>query len=181
MARARHNCPVMASQHTRRRRTRTGKGFSMLIHEYFTSSEYAELSPRAVKALIDIYTQFRGSNNGDLTAAWSVMAKRGWTSKDQLSKALRELLERGWLTVTRQGGFEGGKHRPRLYAVTWLGIDYCDGKLDVQPHPAPSHAWKRRDKIIVLPRHTGQPDPHHGSVVSEKSAHRPAPRVSGGG
>jgi hypothetical protein len=164
-----------------RKRRRTTRGFSMLIHDYFTSPEYAELSSRAVKLLIDIYTQFRGSNNGDLTAAWSVMAKRGWTSKDQLGKALRELLERGWVIVTRQGGFKGGKHLPRLYAVTWLGIDHCDGKLDVRPHPAPSHAWKRRDEIILLPRHTGQPDPPHGSAETVEIADQAAPRVSGGG
>jgi hypothetical protein len=109
------------------------------------------------------------------------MSRRGWTSKDQLAKAIAELLERGWLTVTRQGGFSGGRHLPRLYAVTWLGIDYCGGKLDVKPDPVPAHSWKRAGKIIVLPRHTGQPDPPHGSVGEEKSPDCPAVRVGKGG
>src|SRR5262245_42738644 len=104
-------------------RRKTGRGFSMLIHDYFTSAEYAELSPRALKALLDLYTQFKGNNNGDLCAAWTLMKRRGWTSKDQLGKAMAELLERGWIEVTRQGGFQGGRHMARLYAVTWLGID----------------------------------------------------------
>lgn len=152
----------------------------MLVHEYFTSVEYAELSPRALKALVDVYTQFRGNNNGDLQASWSLMSKRGWTSKDQLGKAICELLERGWLLVTRQGGFQGGRHLPRLYAVTWLGIDYCGGKLDVSPNPVPAHAWKRpanTTPALHLPRTTGQPAPQHGSVPAPGIADRPATRV----
>jgi hypothetical protein len=169
----------MASQRTRaKRRGKPGKGFSMLIHEYFTSAEYAELSPRAVKALVDVYTQFRGNNNGDLAASWSVMKPRGWTSKDQLGKAIAELLDRGWLEATRMGGFDGGKHRPRLYAVTWLGIDYCSGKLDVPANPVPSMAWRRRQKAEVLPRSTGRLDPQRGAVACPEIFNGPAPRVS---
>ena len=150
----------------------------MLVHEYFTSQEYACLSPRAVKALVDVYTQFKGGNNGDLVASWSVMSKRGWTSKDQLGKAIDELLERGWLQITRQGGFQGGKHRPRLLAVTWLGIDYCAGKLDCRPDPVPSMAWKRpTPPVTLLPRHTGQSDPQGGSVETQESSDCPAARV----
>ena len=89
----------------RQKGRRNHRGFSMLFHDYFTSAEYAAVSPRAVKALLDIYCQFRGSNNGDLCAAWTIMSKRGWTSKDQLDKALRELLEqagsssRAWAAI----------------------------------------------------------------------------------
>src|SRR5687767_5088347 len=105
----------MASQRTRRGRTRTGKGFSMLVHEYFTSAQYARLSASALKALVDLYTQFRGNNNGDLCAAWKIMVARGWTSKGALSKALQELLDGGWIVITRMGG----NRVARLYAVTW--------------------------------------------------------------
>lgn len=150
----------------------------MLIHDYFTSQEYAALSPRAVKALVDVYCQFKGGNNGDLVASWSVMSKRGWTSKDQLGKAIAELLEHGWLEITRQGGFKGGKHLPRLLAVTWLGIDYCGGKLDCKPNPVPSMAWRRpAPPVTLLPRPTGQPAPPHGSVEAQETADCPALRV----
>ena len=119
----------------------------MLVHEYFTSSEYSELGAFEVKALIDLYTQYRGNNNGDFCAAWSVMAPRGWRSKDALRLALKGLLDKGWITITRMGG----NRVARLYGVTWLGVDHCDGKLDIKPDPVPMMSW-RRPKTISADR-----------------------------
>ena len=140
--------------------------FSKLIHAYFQSPEFAGLSPRAVKALIDIYCQYRGNNNGDLCAAISIMKARGWRSKDQLSKALKELIEKGWLTITRQGG----RNMATLYAVTFMPIDECHGKLDVMPTSTPLHLWKRPGLIpvaaICLPRPAGQVAPPHGARIA---------------
>lgn len=166
-----------------RKRAKTGRGFSMLIHDYFTSLEYAELSPRAVKALVDLYCQFKGSNNGDLCAAWTLMARRGWTSKDQLAKAVAELLERGWIAVTRQGG----RRISTLYAVTWLGIDSCGGKLDVRADPTPAMTWRRPAMVASrpaatvhsLPRPAGQSAPPHGSMAKPEDELCPAVRVNG--
>lgn len=156
---------------------RTTRGFSMLIHDYFRSPQYAALSARAVKALIDLYTQFRGNNNGDLCATWSIMRTLGWTSKDQLGKAIAELEECGWIIRTRQGPASralNGRKPPTLYAVTFLGIDHCGGKLDVQPNPAPSHLWK----TMCPPRPTGHVDPPHGAKDEGKQAYCPAPRAN---
>ena len=139
-------------------------GFSRLIHAYFETLEYAALSPRAVKALIDIYCQYRGSNNGDLTGAFSVMRKRGWSSKDQLSKALKELLDGGWLMVTRQGG----RHSATLYAVTFMPIDACGGKLDVKATATAPHLWKKTDDGAC---EINFPSPPHGAMC-------PATRVN---
>lgn len=164
----------MATRRAKWRGKRSSKGFSMLVHEYFRSAEYARLSPRAVKALIDLYTQFRGGNNGDLCAAWTVMAPLGWTSKDQLAKAIQELLEAGWVVITRQGG----RRIPTLYAVTWLGIDACDGKLDVRPNPVPLMLWRRPVATLALSRPTGQSAPPHGSIEAPPADDCPAPRVS---
>lgn len=142
---------------------RSGQGYSQLIHAYFESPEYAELSPRAVKALIDIFCQYRGANNGDLCAAIGVMRSRGWRSKDQLAKALEELLDKGWLMVTRQGG----RHLATLYAVTFMSIDACGGKLDVKATTTPPHLWKKlkpvAQPLISLPRSAGQCAPPHGA------------------
>ena len=101
--------------------------------------KYARLKPRAVKLLIDVYSQYNGHNNGDFTAAFSVMRKRGWSSKDQLRKALLELLEVGYLKQTRQGG----KHQCSLFAVTFRPIDECKGKLDIAPTQVAPGDWKR--------------------------------------
>jgi hypothetical protein len=93
-----------------------------------------------VKALLDVVTQYRGTNNGALTASWAAMRPRGWTSKDQLAKAVRELEECGWILRTRQGSIT----QPTWYAITFRGIDYCGGQLDagVRADPKPLHLWK---------------------------------------
>ena len=61
----------------------------------------------------------------------------------------------------------GGKRVARLYAVTWLGIDPCDGKLDVRAHPAPLMTWRRPSKVICLTRLPGQSAPPAGSMEVE--------------
>jgi hypothetical protein len=47
-------------------------------------------------------------------------------------------LAHGFIEQTRQGG----KNQCSLYAVTWLAIDECNGKLDVNPTRAASNLWK---------------------------------------
>ena len=130
----------MASKHSLRRskgRSESGS-FVALQHNILEHEQYAMLPMRAVKLLIDIYAQYRGSNNGDLCATWSMMKKRGWKSQDTLSKALSDLINRGWLVLTRQGG----RHQASLYAVTFKGIDECGGKLDRPANPRPLNYWK---------------------------------------
>jgi len=102
-------------------------------------SNYASLSPKAVKLLLDLFAQYNGNNNGDFQMTWGFMSKDGrWKSKDTLYKARDELVEKGFIEMTRQGG----KHRCSLYAVTWKEINYCKGKLDVADTLVASGAWK---------------------------------------
>lgn len=129
----------------RRGKSGIGKSFSMLIHAYWQSPQYAKLSPRAVKLLVDLLCQYRGANNGDITTAWSVMQERGWRSKALLYAARLELERRGWILRTRQGGINA----PTLYALTFEGINDCRdsfgrSKLDpgVRPDPKPLHLWQ---------------------------------------
>ena len=126
-----------------------------LPHAIIQSPEYAELNARAVKLLIDLFIQFRGDNNGDFTAAWTVMRQHGWQSKDTLYRALKTLIERGWIIKTRQGG----KHLCSLYAVSWLPIDECNGKLDITPNRVALGTWKQTDKksVIRLSDHISTP------------------------
>jgi hypothetical protein len=62
----------------------------------------------------------------------------GWHSQGSVHKALTELLALGFIEQTRQGG----KNQCSLYAVTWLAIDDCKGKLDVNPTRVASNLWK---------------------------------------
>lgn len=116
----------------------TGWFFRMNI-EVLDSPAYCGLSFKARSLLFDLGSQYRGRNNGDLAAPWSLMRKRGWKSKDTLRRALTELLEAGMIEMTRQGGL----HCPNLYAFTWLAIDECGDKLDCSPTSAPSGLWRK--------------------------------------
>ena len=61
---------------------RESGSFIAVPHVVLDSAEYAGLSAKAVKLMIDIYAQFRGNNNGDLAAAWTLMEPRGWKSRE---------------------------------------------------------------------------------------------------
>jgi hypothetical protein len=116
--------------------------FAALPTHILQSNEYAALRPFELKLLIDLFGQYRGSNNGDFTAAWSIMKKRGWHSRGTLSKSIKGLLEKGFILKTRQGFLNVCS----LFAVTWLGVDECKGKLDTHFSSIPANAW-RKNKI----------------------------------
>ena len=132
----------MSRQSERRRKAKgraSSGSFVSFPHSVLKHPAFATLTTRATKLLIDLATQYRGKNNGDLSMPLSQMRNRGWNSSDQLHKAKNELLERGLILVSRQGG----RNKCSLYAVTWQPIDECKGKLDIAPtHIAPHH-WKR--------------------------------------
>jgi hypothetical protein len=106
---------------------------------------FRALSAKAKALILDMGAGFNGHNNGDLAAPYSWMQKRGWRSKDTLHRALSELLWRGMIELTRQGGLHG----PSLYAFTWLAIDQCKGKLEVQATRTPSGKWKHVPEALA--------------------------------
>ena len=114
-------------------------GFLSLHRPLLDCSDFISLKGNSIKLLIDIGQQFNGYNNGDLCASLSVMRKRGWNSNQQLSKALKELIDKNLIMQTKQGGLNIG---PNLYAITWQPIDDCKGKLDVKPTTLPSRSFK---------------------------------------
>lgn len=124
--------------------------FIAIPKQILESKQYASLSAWSVKLLIDVYSQYNGSNNGDLCAAWTLMAPKGWRSKGTLSRSISELLTSGFLLQTRQGG----RHKPSLYAVSFQPIDECNGKHDSEPTTVAPATWKL---ISVPPMCTNVP------------------------
>ena len=136
----------MTSENELRRRVKgrqTTKSFVMFPHDVMDHEKFRTLSPRASKLLLDIASQFRGNNNGDLCAPFKQMKKRGWRSSDQLNKAKKELVEKGFLLVSRQGGL----NKPTLYAITWFAIHECSGKLDIKPTTTASRNWRESQSV----------------------------------
>lgn len=96
------------------------EGFTGIVHSVFKSPSFVTLSPHACKLLLELAGQYRGNNNGNLTVAWSVVKKRGWKSRTTLWRCKAELIEAGFVYVTRKG------HMPstcELLALTWFALD----------------------------------------------------------
>ena len=117
---------------------RESGSFIAVPHAVLENEHYANLSFKARSLLFDLLSQFRGSNNGDLSMEWKKMLKKGWKSKGTLYTARDELENSGFIIRTRQGG----KHQCSLYGVTWLAIDECNGKLDRDPTRTAPGYWK---------------------------------------
>lgn len=80
------------------------------------SLEWQRLSFRGRALALDLMGQYSGKNNGRLCPSFEVMRRAGWTSKDQLVKAKRELLSTRFCIQTRMG------HPPRT--SEWLGFTW---------------------------------------------------------
>ena len=102
--------------------------FAAIPFSVLDSRAFLNCGAHSRMLLLDLCRQFRGNNNGDLCVPWKHMKDRGWKSQETLSKAKRELLRWGLIVETRKGGFP---NKASLYALTWLGLDHCNGKLDI--------------------------------------------------
>jgi hypothetical protein len=94
--------------------------FVGIVRSVFESPAFTALSPHACKLLLELAGQYRGDNNGNLTVAWSIVHKRGWRSKTTLWRVKKELIDAGFVYVTRKG------HMPstcELLALTWFPLD----------------------------------------------------------
>ena len=94
--------------------------FVAVFRSVMDSPAFAALSPHACKLLLELMAQYKGDNNGNLTVAWSVVSKRGWKSRTTLWRCKSELINAGFLYVTRKG------HMPstcELLALTWFPLD----------------------------------------------------------
>lgn len=125
---------------------RDGTRFVTIPTDVLEGAAFLSLSAHARMLLLDILVQYRGSNNGDLCAAWSFMKPRGWRSQATLAKAKTELLEQSLIAETRKGG---RPNRASLYALTWFALDDCGPKLEMTASAFPRGAWRRRDTLSI--------------------------------
>jgi hypothetical protein len=115
--------PVMISGDRRARATgrkgrRTGQRFAMVPVEVMQSEACRTLDPTIFKVLSVLAAQYRGSNNGLLTLPLSEAKKFGIRSSESLNRGLKELLERGLIEKTHQGGLP--PYGCSMNALCWL-------------------------------------------------------------
>ena len=119
------------------------KSFYWIPRRVHQSADYRCLSGNAVKLINALAYQFTGNNNGDMTATWSVMRDRhGLRSPETLHNVRNELLAANLIYITRQGG----RGQCSLYALTWMPIDECNGKLDCKTTIVPIRKeWNHKE------------------------------------
>lgn len=122
----------------RKGKGRADKGtFTLIPHAVMDSEDFRALSGGALKVLFCLMRQYRGGNNGDLSAPFSKVKEWGLNSRTTLAKALRELQDRSLIVCTREGRFIKPGGCCALYALTWHAIDECNGKLEVSATATP--------------------------------------------
>src|SRR5687767_4202288 len=92
----------------------TYPGYLHLPDALTALEDFYSLNGSALRLLIYIARQYNGRNNGDLCATPSLLKQYGWNSNGQITEALRELIEKNLLILTRQGGLRMGCS---LYAI----------------------------------------------------------------
>jgi len=106
------------------------KSFAGIPRIVMESDDYLNLQSGGRSLLFEFAYQYKGKNNGNLSATFNQMKQRGFRSPTTIAKALKELRAAKMIIKTRQGG----KNYPCLYAITWQPIDECRGKnLDLGP------------------------------------------------
>ena len=170
----------MARNRIKAKGRREGGIFVPFPVEVINHQNFINLSSKAKHLLFDLASQLRfregGTvNNGDLTASFTVMQKRGWKSRECLNFAIKELLYYAFIKLTWQGGFRSGPH---LYALTFFAIDERNDFVVIQSTVTPPGDWKTvkkkwerpkrkkkiKAKLISLDRNSYDLDTHNSSI-----------------
>ena len=139
-----------------------------IVRSVFESPVFMALSPYACKLLLELAGQYRGDNNGNLTVAWSIVHKRGWRSKTTLWRVKKELIEAGFIYVTRKG------HMPstcELLALTWFPLDVSN-KFDPEALACFEAKAYRKNTPLAMPMIKPKTDwtlPNGGRVTALKT------------
>jgi hypothetical protein len=120
--------------------------------DLLNSPAYRVLGFAAKALFIDLREQYKGVNNGNLSATLTDLKHKGWSASATLANALYELRAMGFIAVTRQGGLSMGTRVCTLYRFTDLDV-YDMSKMGVQPMKA-THDYRQfktvRDAEIAL-------------------------------
>ena len=161
----------MSASRARAKGWRNSRPHIQLMKFVLASDEFGHLSGNAVKLLLELHRHYNGFNNGDLCATWTQLKARGWKSPGTLSRSIHELIESGFIVLSRITYL---RSKPNLYALTYLAVDDCGGKLDIKETHTPTHSWKKKNKSL-LPICTKKPvlDTHTDQETDKKGSRSP--------
>lgn len=104
-------------------------GYSAIPWAVLDSEAFKGATDRARALLFPLMRQHNGENNGHLHLAKKWLYEHGFTNDESNRKAKKELIERGLIIHTKQGGLNMGADK---YALTWYAITNYIG-LDIKP------------------------------------------------
>lgn len=146
-----------------RRRGRNGERHIRLPHWLLRSPAWCCLSPNGKAVLLHLWERHNGMNNGDIVYAVRDAEDVG-VSKSNAARALAELIDKGFLLVTRASGFTVKTKEARCWAITAEPIEsapatknfmfWTDPKNKTQSHgrDRQSHGRDRDlEKATILP------------------------------
>lgn len=161
----------MAEKKQKRPVEAIGGLYSAIPHTVMDSTAFRGASHPAKALLFELMRQHTGSNNGHLHLSFSWLQSRGWKSRDVIQRARDELVERGLLIQTRQGGLNIGASR---YAVTWLRISNFVG-LEIESKNYHPGAWGFMDTLPIANKNANACPPNgKGNTASRYSPLPPA-------
>lgn len=145
--------------------------YGAIPHAVLDSTAFKGASYPAKALLFDLLRQHSGKNNGHLHLSFSWLASRGWKSRDVIQRARDELIRRGLLIQTRQGGLNIGASQ---YALTWLHISNYVA-LEIQGKDYHPGAWAFMDALPIANKNaTTSPANGKGNTASRYSPLPPA-------
>lgn len=161
----------MAEKKQRRPVEAIGGLYGAIPHAVLDSAAFKGASHPAKALLFDLIRQHSGNNNGHLHLSFSWLAGRGWKSRDVIQRARAELMDRGLLIQTRQGGLNIGASR---YALTWLHISNYVG-LEIERKDYHPGAWGFMNDLPIAHKNaSASPLNGKGNTASRYSPLPPA-------
>ena len=100
------------------------------------SAAWRDLSGSAVKVLLAMQTLEKGDNNGNICFSDRMGAEMAGLSRNTVQKSIKDLIDRGFIYCTEQGGFSRKTPHAAMYGFTWLAGPKGE-------HRAPSHAYEK--------------------------------------
>jgi hypothetical protein len=115
----------MARKHNSTGRTRHASRFAMLPHYLLESPAWRSLSLPGRAAFVELLALYLPGRNGRIAMSARTLADRLPISRATATRALQELVEKGFMTATRPGGFNVKSGVAR--ATEWsLSLHKCD-------------------------------------------------------
>jgi hypothetical protein len=119
--------------------------FVMLPHWMLKCPAWRTLSPNAKAVLLHLWERHNGTNNGEITYGVRE-AEDIDLSKDQVSRALSELVGRGFLRIVRNSAFSVKTKEARLWALTAERIGDKPATKDFMYWSGPQPRSRKRDR-----------------------------------